>query len=240
MQDPFHQFLIKPLIPIHIGGLDISFTNSAAFMVAATLATIAFIHFGAQRAAVVPGRFQAMVEMVYGFIADMLRENTGKEGMVFFPFVFGIFMFVLLGNLFGMLPYGFTFTSHIIVTFSMAMLIFCIVTGYGLAKHGTKFFSLFFPEGTPIYIAPLLIPVEIISYMIRPITLSLRLFANMVIGHVLLKIIAGFVIMLGIAGLGPLLLNTLLTGFELFVAVIQAYVFTLMTCMYLHDAVHLH
>lgn len=189
---------------------------------------------------IVPNRIQAALESMYEFVADILQEASGKEGFRYFPFVFSVFLFILFGNLLGMVPYSFTFTSHIIVTFALALFVFLGVTFIGLFRHGLKFFTLFFPSGVPLAVAPILIPIEIISYLARPITLSVRLFANMMAGHIFLKIFAGFTVSLGLWGLAPLAFNVVFTGFEFFVAMLQAYVFTVLTCIYLHDAIHLH
>lgn len=240
IHDPLHQFLIRPIIPLEIGGINLSFTNSAAFMLLATILAMAFQFFGMRRKANVPGRLQSLVEVSYEFIADTVRDNAGKGGMKYFPFIFSLFMFILMGNLLGMLPYSFTFTSQVIVTFALAMMVFITVTVIGLLRHGLHFFRLFFPEGVPLAIAPILIPVELFTYLARPIILSVRLFANMLAGHIILKILAGFTITMGLYGAAPLALNVILTGFEFFVAFIQAYIFTVLTCLYVHDALHLH
>ena len=241
MAGPLEQFEIKPLIPIHIGNLDLSFTNSALMMTIAAGAVTLFLVGGIGARAAVPGRWQSAAEMSYEFIAGMVRDNVGSEGRQYFPFVFTLFMFILFGNLIGMIPYGFTFTSHIIVTFGLAALVFLLVTFVGLARHGMHFFSYFMPSGVPIWMAPIIVPIEVISYLSRPISLSVRLFANMMAGHTMLKVFAGFTVALGVlGGWAPLLINVALTGFEILVAVLQAYVFTILTCLYLHDAVHLH
>jgi F-type H+-transporting ATPase subunit a len=201
----------------------------------------------AARGALVPGRLQSLGEASYEFIHGMVTEQIGDEGKKYFPFVFAIFMFVLFGNLLGLLPYAFTFTSHIAVTLTLALIVFVTVTVIAMMRHGWHFFSYFFPEGAPVWLAPIIIPVEIVSYLSRPISLSIRLFANMVAGHVMLKVFATFIVML--AGLGavgpflsllPLTINVALVGFEVLVAFLQAYVFAILTCIYLHDAVHLH
>ena len=238
---PMEQFKIEPLIPIHIGGTDISYSNSALFMTFAVIAT-ALLFWGATRhRTMVPGRLQATTEMLYEFVAGMVKENTGVEGMKYFPFVFTLFMFILFGNIFGLMPYGFTFTSHIIVTAAMAVFIFVCVTIIGFARHGLHFFSLFVPPGAPLGIAIVLAPLELFSYLIRPVSMSLRLFANMLAGHVLLKVLAGFIISLGVVfGVVPFLAVFGVTLLEIMVAVIQAYVFALLTCIYLNDAIHLH
>jgi F-type H+-transporting ATPase subunit a len=242
---PLSQFEIKPIVPIEVAGIDASFTNASLFMALAVAVATLFITLGMRRGALVPGRWQSMVEASYEFVAGMVRENCGKEGRPYFPFVFSLFMFILLGNMLGMIPYGFTFTSHIIVTFAMALLVFVGVTIVGLVLHGAHFFSLFFPTGAPVAMAPILVPIEIISYLTRPISLSVRLFANMVAGHTMLKVFAAFTISVGaftwgIGGLAPLAINVALVGFEILVAFLQAYVFTILTCLYLHDAIHLH
>jgi F-type H+-transporting ATPase subunit a len=239
---PLHQFEIHPIIPIQLGdaGVDVSFTNSALFMVLAMVLISAFMILGMRRSAIVPGRWQCAAEMAYEFIANMLRDTVGQEGRKYFPFVFTVFMFVLFGNLLGMVPYSFTFTSHIVVTFALAFIIFVGVTILGFVKHGFHFFSFFVPPGTPIPMYPLLIPIEVISYLSRPISLSVRLFANMLAGHTLLKVIAGFVWALGVFGILPLAFVVALTGLEILIACLQAYVFTILTCLYINDALHLH
>ncbi len=237
---PMEQFKIEPLIPIHIGGTDISYTNSALFMTFAVILT-GLLFWGATRhRTMVPGRLQATAEMLYEFVAGMVKENTGLEGMKYFPFVFTLFMFILFGNFLGLMPYGFTFTSHIIVTAAMALFIFTAVTIIGFARHGLHFFALFVPPGAPLGIAIILAPLEFFSYLIRPVSLSLRLFANMLAGHVLLKVLAGFIITLGVFGVVPFAAIFGVTFLELMVAAIQAYVFSLLTCIYLNDAIHLH
>jgi F-type H+-transporting ATPase subunit a len=238
---PLAQFEIKTLVPLHMGDIDVSFTNSSTFMVLTVLTVSAFLLFGMRRAALVPGRWQSMAELSYVFIANLVRDTVGTEGRTYFPFIFTVFMFVLFGNLWGMIPYSFTFTSHIIVTFAMALVIFIGVTLIAIAKHKLHFLTFFMPPGVPMYMAPLLIPIEIISYLSRPISLSVRLFANMLAGHTLLKVFAGFVISLGIAaGWLPLVFIVALTGLEIVIAFLQAFVFAILTCLYLNDALHLH
>jgi len=211
---PLEQFEVKALVPIKLGTLDASFTNASLFMALAVVAITVFIVGGMRGRDLVPGRWQSMAEMAYDFIAGMVRENVGHDGRQFFPFVFSLFMFILLGNLLGMIPYSFTFTSHIVVTFALAALVFVLVTIVALVKHGLHFFTYFFPSGAPIAMAPLLIPIEILSYLSRPVSLSIRLFANMMAGHTMLKVFAGFTVAMGIFGVAPLLLNVALTGFE--------------------------
>jgi F-type H+-transporting ATPase subunit a len=191
--------------------------------------------------ALVPTRWQSMAELSYEFIASMVRDNVGTEERKYFPFIFSLFMFILFANLIGLLPYSFTFTSHIIVTFAMAIMIFLGVTVIGIVRHKLHFFSFFMPAGVPKIMAPILVPIEIVSYLSRPVSLSIRLFANMMAGHTMMKVFAGFVIPLGIlGGWAPLAVDVALTGFEFLVAFLQAYVFTILTCLYLNDAIHLH
>jgi len=239
-QSPLAQFEIKTWVPVELGNIDVSFTNSSAFMVATVVTVSAFLLLGMRRGALVPGRWQSMAELSYVFIANLLKDTVGPEGRPYFPFIFTIFMFVLFGNLWGMVPYSFTFTSHIIVTFTMALFIFIGVTLIAIAKHKLHFFTFFMPPGVPMYMAPLLIPIEIISYLSRPISLSVRLFANMLAGHTLMKVFAGFIIALGAAGVAPWLFVVALTGLEIVIAFLQAFVFTILTCLYLNDALHLH
>ena len=237
---PLAQFEIKTLIPLEVGDINVSFTNSSGFMVATVLAISLFLVMGMRRSALVPGRWQSMVELSYIFIANLIKDTVGSEGRPYFPFIFTVFMFVLFGNLFGMLPYTFTFTSHIVVTFTMALFVFLGVTLIAIAKHKMRFFTFFMPPGVPLYMAPILIPIEIISYLSRPISLSVRLFANMLAGHTLMKVFAGFVFALGVFGIAPWAFIVALTGLEIVIAFLQAYVFTILTCLYLNDALHLH
>lgn len=241
MANPLHQFEIHVVAPLHIGGLDLSLTNSAVFMLVTVIAVTAFLTIGMRGRRLVPGRWQSMAELSYEFIAGMVRDNVGNEGRRYFPFIFSLFMFILFGNLIGLLPYSFTFTSHIIVTFAMAIFVFLGVTVIGIVRHRLNFFSYFLPKGVPIIMAPLLIPIEVMSYLSRPVSLSIRLFANMMAGHTMMKVFAGFIIPLGIlGGWAPLSVDVALTAFEFLVAFLQAYVFTILTCIYLHDAIHLH
>ncbi len=238
---PLAQFEVKPLYEIYFAGYNISFTNASLWMALAALGVILFLGLSMRRAALVPSRMQSMAEISYSFIENQVRDMCGNEGKRYFPLVFSLFMFVLFGNLLGMIPYSFTFTSHIIVTFALALFIFLFLTLLGFIKHGFHFFSLFLPSGTPILIAPLMIVIEIFSYLSRPVSLSIRLSANMMAGHTMLKIIAGFVISLGVVwGIAPLAFMVALTGFEFVVAFLQAYIFTVLTCVYLNDSIHLH
>lgn len=240
MADPMKQFEVTPIVPIQVGALDLSFTNSALFMVLAIAGATAFLTLSMRGRALVPTRWQSVAEVMYEVIANMVRDNVGSGGRRYFPFIFTLFMFVLFANVLGMIPGSFTVTSHIIVTFALATFIFIAVTIIGIVRHGAHFLSLFFPPGAPWWTGIILIPVEIVSYLSRPVSLSVRLFANMTVGHVLLKVIAGFVALMGIFGIVPFLFLIPLTALELGIAVLQAYIFTILTCVYLHDALHLH
>lgn len=240
MAGPLEQFEIKPIVRILIEGVDLSFTNSAMWMVIAVAAVYWFVVLGTRQHSLVPGRLQSLVELSYEFVAGLVRDNAGKEGMRFFPLIFTLFMFIFMGNLLGMIPGSFTFTSHIIVTFFMALCVWVGVTIYGFYLHGARFLTFFAPSGAPAYMLPLLVPIEILSYCVRPISLSVRLFVNMMAGHTMMKVFAGFIIALGVFGVAPLAIAVALTGFEFAVAFLQAYVFTVLTCLYLHDAIHMH
>ena len=240
MASPVEQFKLKSLVPFELRGVDLSYTTSSLWMTITVVCVTAFLTLSMRGGRLVPGRWQSMAEMSYEFIANMIRENVGAEGRKYFPFIFTLFMFILVGNLVGMIPFAYTFTSQIIVTFAMAATIFIGVTVIGLVRHGLHFFSLFVPSGTPLILAPLLIPIEVISYFVRPVSLSVRLFANMMAGHTMMKVFGGFTVLLGVLGVAPIILLVALTGFEIMVAVLQAYVFTVLTCLYLNDAIHLH
>lgn len=240
MLDPLHQFVIQPIFKISIAGTDFSFTNSSLAVFCAVFLLYVFFSVGIKNKKLIPDRAQAFVELSYSLIAEMIDNNVGNRGQKYFPFVFSIFFFVLFGNLLGMVPYMFTFTSHIIATFTLAMLVFLFVTVLGFVIHGVKFFGRFAPKGLPVFLLPLLIPIELISYLSRPLSLAVRLFANMMAGHTMMKVFAGFAAMLGIFGIAPIAVNVVLTGFEIVIAILQAYVFTILTCVYLNDAIHLH
>lgn len=237
---PLEQFKIEELIPLKIGGVNAAFTNSSLWMVIAILAITLFLTLSMRSRALVPGRWQSLAEMSYEFIANLVRDNVGSEGRKYFPFIFTLFMFVLFCNIFGMIPYAFTVTSHIIVTLALALLVFIGVTLIGIFKNGVGFLNLFCPSGVPFFVLPLLVPIEIISYFVRPVSLSVRLFLNMMVGHTMLKVFAGFVVLLGLFGIGPLAFIVVFIGFELFVAALQAYIFAVLSCLYLHDALHPH
>lgn len=241
--DPIHQFAITDILPLGDSGLGV--TNASLFMILTTGLIAAYLILSTSRRAMVPNRFQVVSEMLYEFVARMVTDSSGKEGMKFFPFVFSLFMFILVANLFGMIPVFFTVTSHIIVTFALAMLVFVTVVIYGFVRNGPKFLKLFVPSGVPGYILPLVAVIEVISFLSRPISLSVRLFANVLAGHITLKVFAGFVVsMSGLGFLGwlgallPLALTVGITALEFLVAVLQAYVFALLTSMYLNDAIH--
>lgn len=244
---PIHQFEIKKLVPLELFGYDASFTNSSLYMVLAVGLICGFLIYAMRGGALVPSRLQSVAEVFYEFVANTVRENIGPAGMQFFPFVFTLFMFVLMVNILGMIPIPgvtFTVTSHIIVTAALALLVISTVIIYGVYKHGVHFLGLFVPSGVPAALLPLLVPIEVISFLSRPISLSVRLFANMLAGHIALKIFAGFVGLLlaggfwGILAPLPLALTVALTALEVLVAVLQAYVFAVLTCIYLNDAVH--
>ena len=238
--DPIHQFVIEKIADIHIGDIDISFTNSSQFMVISTLAIMFFFIIGLSKRSIVPNKFQMLCELSYDFIANLLRTNVGEQGRAFFPFVFSLFMFVFFCNLIGLIPYTFTVTSHFIVTFAFAGFIFVGVTILGFVKNGFGYLRMFFPSGVPMYMAPVIIPIEIISYLSKPISLSVRLCANMLAGHSIIKIFAGFIVMMGVFGIIPLAGLVAIYALELFIAFLQAYIFTILTCIYLNDALHPH
>jgi F-type H+-transporting ATPase subunit a len=237
---PLEQFKIEPLIPLHIGGLDVSYTNSALFMTIAVVLITALLVLGTKRGALVPGRWQSVAEVSYEFVADMVETNAGHGSEPYFPFVFTLFMFVLFANFLGLIPYSFTVTSHIIVTFALAAAVFIGVTIIGIVKHGAHFLRLFVPEGVPIVLLFLLVPIELLSYFIRPFTLAIRLFANMLAGHTMLAIFGGFAASVGFLAIFPVALDVAILALEVLVAALQAYVFAILTCLYLRDALHLH
>jgi F-type H+-transporting ATPase subunit a len=243
--DPIHQFQIQKWIPLEFGGYDISFTNSSAFMLATVAGASALLYFSTAGRRLIPSRMQSVSEMAYEFVATTLKDSAGSAGMKFFPLVFSLFMFVLTANMLGMVPYFFTVTSHLIVTVALSLLVISVVVFYGFYKHGFGFLKLFVPSGVPGVLVPVVVIIEIVSFLSRPISLSIRLFANMLAGHITLKVFAGFVVTLsslGAVGIGgailPLLMTVALTGLEFLVAFLQAYVFTVLTCMYLNDAIH--
>jgi F-type H+-transporting ATPase subunit a len=244
--DPIHQFAIQNIVDFgNIGGAQFALTNSALFMLIAVLLISAFLILGSARRALVPSRMQSLAEISYEFVANMLRESTGKDGMRFFPFVFSLFMFVLFLNVIGLVPYFFTVTSHIVITAALALTVILLVIFYGFYRNGVRFLKLFVPQGVPGYLLPLVVAIEVLSFLSRPISLSVRLFANMLAGHITLKVFASFILMLGAFGIGgwigaiiPFGMTVALTALEVLVAFLQAYVFAILTCMYLNDALH--
>jgi F-type H+-transporting ATPase subunit a len=241
--DPIHQFAITDVFSTGEGGF--ALTNSGLFMILTVGLISIYLLASTSGRRLVPGRGQAFSEMLYEFVANMVRGAAGTEGMKFFPFVFSLFMFVLVANMFGMIPFFFTVTSHIIVTFALAMLVFVVVIGYGFYRNGFKFLKLFVPAGVPAYVLPIVVPIEIVSFLSRPISLSVRLFANILAGHITLKVFAGFIVSLGSLGflgfLGaslPLIMTVAITALEFLVAALQAYVFAVLTSMYINDAIH--
>lgn len=238
--NPIQQFEIKRLIPIEFAGYDISFTNSSALMFVALFSIVAFLFFSGRNVKTIPSRLQVLAETIFKMIEEMIMDTSGHEGRKYIPFVFSLFLFILFCNLLGMIPFSFTVTSHIIVTFAMAAFVFVAVTIIGFARHGLHYFSLFLPAGTPAPVGVFLFIIEFFAYFIRPVSLSIRLAANMTAGHVVLKVIATLTLMAGVLGVLPFMLLTLLIGFEIFVALIQAYIFTILACVYLSDAIKLH
>jgi F-type H+-transporting ATPase subunit a len=239
---PLSQFEVKKIFDLQIGSFDISFTNSALYMVIATFLAALFLHIATKKKQVVPSKLQVVAESIYNFVHDMVKGSIGQEGEKFFPFIFSLFFFILLCNILGMTPYSFTATSQVAITLSLAMVSFLTVVIYAIYRNGfLGFLHMFLPSGVPLWMAPMIFVIELFSFLIRPITLSVRLFANMVAGHVLLKVVAGFIISLGIVvGIFPFLFSVLMTGFELFVACLQAYIFAILVCAYLSDTTKAH
>ncbi|QOL19810.1 F0F1 ATP synthase subunit A [Candidatus Bodocaedibacter vickermanii] len=243
MNNPMHQFEIHKIYDLQLFGIDISVTNSTVFMLIATALIIAVLSLGIRKGYHLrqPNKAEVVSEQAFNFVANLVDENCGSEARRYLPFVMSFFMLIAMGNVLGMVPYTFTFTSHIIVTFAMAAMVFIVITIIGFMHHGLGYLKIFLPDGAPLFLAPILIPIELISYLSRPISLSVRLFANIMAGHIVLKIFAGFIISLGIVGgVIPLGMTVLLTFFEVFVALVQAYIFAILTCVYLNDALHLH
>lgn len=238
---PLDQFKITEIVPLHVGKINLSFTNSALYMVIATALIILFMIRATSRKLLIPSRTQVIAESIYNFINNLIEGSIGHEGKKFFPLIFSIFTFILLCNCLGMTPYSFTSTSQIAVTLSLALMCFLVITIYAIIRNGIGgFIHMFLPSGVPLWMAPLIFVIEFFSFLIRPVTLSVRLFANMVAGHVLLKVIAGFIISLGIFGILPFLFSIIMTGFELFVAVLQAYIFAILVCAYLGETMKSH
>ena len=240
--NPMHQFEVYKIGPeINIGGINLSFTNASLFMAISSILILSLLFLATKKKSLIPSKIQLVGEMSYTFVAKMISDTAGANAKPFFPFIFTLFMFVLFCNMVGMLPYSFTVTSHIIVTFVLAAAIFIGVTVIGFIKHGIKYLELFVPKGVPVVLLPLIIIIEVISYLSRPVSLSVRLFANMMAGHTMLKVFGGFVISLGLlGGWLPLSFSVALTGLEILIAFLQAYVFAILTCIYLNDALNLH
>jgi F-type H+-transporting ATPase subunit a len=246
MADPIHQFQIVNYFSLgKIGAVDLAFTNSALYMGIAVGLTAALMLGATAGRQLVPGRMQSIAELAYEFVADTIRNTIGEGGMRFFPLVFSLFMFILISNMIGLIPYNFTVATHIIITAALSLLVFITVLIYGFWKNGLHFFNMFVPKGIPIYIMPAIVLIEVFSFFVRPVSHSVRLFANMLAGHITLKVFAGFVTMLGGLGIAgwvgamlPLAMTVALTALELLVAILQAYVFTILTCIYLNDALH--
>ena len=240
--NPMHQFEVYRLGPeINLGSINLSFTNASLFMTISASVILFFLFIGTKKKSLIPSKIQLVSEMSYSFVAKMINDTAGSSAKPFFPFIFTLFMFVLFCNMVGMLPYSFTVTSHIIVTFVLASIVFIGVTIIGFIKHGLKYLELFVPKGVPVILLPIIVIIEIISYLSRPVSLSVRLFANMMAGHTMLKVFGGFVISLGLlGGWLPLGFSVALTGLEILVAFLQAYVFAILTCIYLNDALNLH
>ncbi len=240
--NPMHQFNVYRIGPeISFGNVDISFTNASLFMIISAITIISIFFVGTRRKAIIPTKIQLLTELSYTLISKMISDTAGSKAKPYFPFIFSLFMFVLFCNMLGMLPYSFTVTSHIIVTFALAAVIFVGVTIIGFVNHGLGYLKLFIPSGVPVFLLPLIVIIEIISYLSRPVSLSVRLFANMMAGHTMLKVFGGFVISLGIiGGWLPLSFTVALTGLEILIAFLQAYVFAILTCIYLNDALNLN
>lgn len=247
MADPIKQFYIKPIVPFEVNGFDLSFTNSSVWMVVGVVVSCLFLTLASQKKALVPGRLQASAEILYEFIANMIRDNTGAKGRQYFPFIFTLFIVVLMGNVLGLIPGSFTYTSHIIVTLMLAIAVFFMILIFGFMNHGLKFLTLFSPPGVPLALQFFIVPIEVLSFIIRPVTLSVRLFANMVAGHLMLKVFAGFSTMglaMGLGGVAfgllPMIFNVGIYALELLVACLQAYIFAILSSIYLKDTVDLH
>ena len=240
MSNPMEQFEIKPLIPLNIGGADVSFTNSSLFMVLAVVSALLLMGICLRRRTVIPSVSQSIPEVLYEFIAGLLRENVGVEGMKYFSFIFSLFTFVAFGNLLGLFPYAFTFTSHLAAVGSLSLIALLFNIGIGIKKKKLGYLRTFLPKGIPLVLAPLIVPIEMISFLSKPFSLTVRLVANMTVGHIMLKIIAGFVLALGVGGIVPLAFDAAIVVFEIFIALLQAFIYTVLSCIYLGDALHEH
>ena len=240
MSNPMEQFEIKPLIPLNIGGVDVSFTNSSLFMVLAVVSAVLLMGICLRKRTIIPSVAQSVPEVLYEFIAGLLRENVGMEGMKYFSFIFSLFTFVAFGNVLGLFPYAFTFTSHLAAVGGLSVIALLFNIGIGIKKKRLGYLRTFPPRGIPLILAPLIVPIEMISFLSKPFSLTVRLVANMTVGHIMLKIIAGFVLALGIGGIVPLAFDAAIVVFEIFIALLQAFIYTVLSCIYLGDALHEH
>ena len=240
MSNPMEQFVVKPIIPLEVGGIDISFTNSALFMMLAVAASTLLFALCLRKRTLVPSVAQSVPETIYEFISSLLRENVGVEGLKYFPFIFTVFLFVAFGNLLGLFPYAFTFTSHLTAVGSLSLIALAFNVLIGIRKKKIGWLRTFMPRGIPMALAPLIVPIEMISFLSKPFSLTVRLVANMTVGHIMLKIIAGFVAALGLLGFIPVLFNCCIVCFEIFIALLQAFIYTVLSCIYLGDALHEH
>ena len=240
MANPMEQFVIKPIIPIEVGGVDISFTNSSLFMVLAVLLSTLILWICLRKRSLVPNMAQSVPESLYEFIEGLLKENVGAEGLKYFPFIFTVFLFVAFGNVLGLFPYAFTFTSHLTAVGSLSLLALALNIFVGIKRKKLGWIRTFLPKGIPAVMAPVIIPIEIVSFLSKPFSLSMRLVANMTVGHIMLKIIASFVVALGIFGVVPLLFDCAIVCFEIFISLLQAFIYTVLSCIYLGEAIHEH
>ena len=240
MSNPMEQFEIKPLIPLNIGGVDVSFTNSSLFMVLAVVSAVLLMGICLRKRTIIPSVAQSVPEVLYEFIAGLLRENVGMEGMKYFSFIFSLFTFVAFGNVLGLFPYAFTFTSHLAAVGGLSVIALLFNIGIGIKKKRLGYLRTFLPRGIPLILPPLIVPIEMISFLSKPFSLTVRLVANMTVGHIMLKIIAGFVLALGIGGIVPLAFDAAIVVFEIFIALLQAFIYTVLSCIYLGDALHEH
>ena len=238
MSNPMEQFVVKPIVPLEVGGIDISFTNSALFMMLAVVVSTLLFALCLRKRTLVPSIAQSVPETIYEFIASLLRENVGVEGLKYFPFIFTVFLFVAFGNLLGLFPYAFTFTSHLTAVGSLSLIALAFNVLIGIRKKKIGWLRTFMPKGIPMALAPLIVPIEMISFLSKPFSLTVRLVANMTVGHIMLKIIAGFVAALGVLGFIPVLFNCCIVCFEIFIALLQAFIYTVLSCIYLGDALH--
>ena len=237
MSNPMEQFVIKPLVPLEVGGVDISFTNSALFMVLAVVVSTLLLGLCLRKRSIVPTAAQSIPETLYEFVSGLLKENVGVEGLKYFPFIFTVFLFVAFGNLLGLFPYAFTWTSHLTAVGSLSLIALLFNVMIGIKKKKLGWLRTFLPRGIPLALAPLIVPIEMISFLSKPFSLTVRLVANMTVGHIMLKIIAGFVVALGVAGIVPVLFNSAIVCFEIFIALLQAFIYTVLSCIYLGDAI---